>query len=304
MKPRHAALAVLVAAVWGVNFVAIKIGLQNFPPLLFSGLRFLVAAVPALFFVGKPKVAWKWVVAVGLVLGVAKFGFVFTGMDAGMPAGLSSLVLQSQAIFTVVFAAVLLRERPRRTQLIGIGVASVGIVVIALDYGVGSPLSAFLLVIAGAACWGLANVITRRAQSPDALNFIVWVSAVAVLPLFGLSLLMEGVDRDLAALEAFDWSGAATLGFVAWISTLLGFGLWGHLLREYDASTVAPFSLLVPVAGMLSAWLVLGEELTVLRCTAALLVIAGMASTAIKPSARRSGRDERQPVGSAVSEQV
>jgi len=283
VKPRHAALAVLVAAIWGVNFVAIEIGLQNFPPLLFSGLRFLAAAVPAVFLVGPPRVAWKWVVAVGLILGVAKFGFVFTGMYAGMPAGLSSLVLQSQAIFTVVFAVVLLRERPRRAQLIGIGVASVGILVIALDYGVGSPLGAFALVIAGAACWGLSNVVTRHAKPPDALSFIVWVSAVAVLPLLGLSLLVEGVDADLAALAAFDWSGAATLGYVAWISTLLGFGVWGFLLREYDAGTVAPFSLLVPVAGMLSAWLVLGEELTLLRCTAGLLVIAGMASTAIKP---------------------
>jgi O-acetylserine/cysteine efflux transporter len=286
VKPRHAALAVLVAAIWGVNFVAIKIGLQDFPPLLFSGLRFLVAAVPALFFVGLPRVAWKWVVAVGLILGVAKFGFVFTGMYAGMPAGLSSLVLQSQVVFTVVFAAVLLRERPRRAQLVGIGVASVGILVIAVDYGVGGPIGAFVLVIAGAACWGLSNVVTRYAKPPDALSFIVWVSAVAVVPLLGLSLVVEGVDADLAALAAFDWTGAATLGFVAWISTLLGFGLWGYLLREYDASTVAPFSMLVPVAGMLSAWLVLGEELTVLRCAAALLVIAGMASTAIKPRQR------------------
>ncbi|MEO6089961.1 MAG: EamA family transporter [Umezawaea sp.] len=286
MKPRHAALAVLVAAIWGVNFVAIKIGLQDFPPLLFSGLRFLVAAVPALFFVGPPRVAWKWVVAVGLILGVAKFGFVFTGMYAGMPAGLSSLVLQSQVVFTVVFAAVLLRERPRRAQLVGIGVASVGILVIAVDYGVGGPMGAFVLVIAGAACWGLSNVVTRYAKPPDALSFIVWVSAVAVVPLLGLSLVVEGVDADLAALAAFDWTGAVTLGFVAWVSTLLGFGLWGYLLREYDASTVAPFSMLVPVAGMLSAWLVLGEELTVLRCAAALLVIAGMASTAIKPRQR------------------
>ncbi|PRY42620.1 O-acetylserine/cysteine efflux transporter [Umezawaea tangerina] len=286
VKPRHAALAVLVATIWGVNFVAIELGLRDFPPLLFSGLRFLAAAVPALFLVGPPRVAWRWVVAVGLVLGVAKFGFVFSGMHAGMPAGLSSLVLQSQAVFTVVFAAVLLRERPRRTQLVGIGVASAGILVIALDYGVGSPLGAFLLVIAGAACWGLSNVITRHAKPPDALSFIVWVSAVAVLPLFALSLLIEGPSADLAALRGFDWSGAAALGFVAWVSTLLGFGLWGFLLREYDASTVAPFSLLVPVAGMLSAWVFLGEELTVLRCTAGLLVVAGMASTAIKPRDR------------------
>lgn len=302
VKPRHAALAVLVAAIWGVNFVVIKVGLDSFPPLLFSALRFLAAAVPAVFFVGLPRVAWKWVIAVGLVLGVAKFSFVFTGMHVGMPAGLSSLVLQSQVIFTVLFAAVLLRERPRGAQLFGIGLASAGIVVIALDYGVSGPLTAFALVIIGAACWGLSNVITRYAKPPDALSFIVWVSAVAVLPLFGLSLLIEGADADLAALKALNWTGVGAIGFVAWVSTLLGFGLWGFLLREYDASVVAPFSLLVPVAGMFSAWLFLDEELTVLRCAAAVLIILGMASTVRTPRTPRKTAppariDERLPVG-------
>lgn len=283
MHPRHAALAVLVALIWGVNFVVIKVGLDDFPPLLFSALRFLAAAVPAVFLVGPPRVAWKWVLAVALALGVAKFGLVFTGMAAGMPAGLSSLVLQTQAGFTLLFAAVLLRERPRRAQLLGMAVAASGVALIAADYGTGGPLGAFLLVIAGAACWGLSNVATRRARPPDALNFIVWVSAVATLPLFALSLLVEGVEADLAALRGIDWGGVGALAFVAWVSTLLGFGLWGLLLRHYDASTVAPFSLLVPVAGMLSAWLFLDEALTPLRCAAAVLVVVGMAGTALRP---------------------
>jgi O-acetylserine/cysteine efflux transporter len=287
------ALAVLVAVIWGVNFVVIEVGLKNFPPLLFSGLRFLAAAVPALFFVGSPRVAWKWVIAVGLVLGVAKFGFVFTGMHAGMHAGLSSLVLQSQVIFTALFAAILLRERPRPAQIAGIVVASLGMLLIALDYGLSSPLAAFALVIAGAACWGLSNVITRHAKPADSLRFMVWVSAVAVLPLFALSLAVEGVDADLAALRSMDWGGVAAIGYVAWISTLLGFGAWGFLLRHHDASTVAPFSLLVPVAGMFSARLFLGEEVTLLRCGAAVLVIAGMAATAVpRRAARRAAAPE------------
>jgi len=282
VKPRHVALAVLVATIWGVNFVVIKVGLRDFPPLLFSALRFLAAAVPALFFVGRPKVAWRWVVAVALSLGVAKFGLVFRGMAAGMPAGLSSLVLQSQVFFTVLLAAVLLRERPRPAQLVGMGVAALGIVLIALDYGVGSPLSAFLLVVLGAAAWGLANVATRRARPPDALNFIVWVSAVAVLPLLGLSLVFEGPSAGLAALSHLSWTGVGALLFIAWISTLFGFGVWGFLLREYDASTVVPFALLVPVAGMFSGWLLLDEAVSPLRVGAAALVIVGMAATTIR----------------------
>ncbi|MFI9816118.1 EamA family transporter [Saccharothrix variisporea] len=282
MKPRHAALAVLITSIWGVNFVVIKVGLAEFPPLLFSALRFLAAAVPAMWFVGRPKVAWKWVLAVGFLLGVAKFGLVFLGMAAGMPAGLSSLVLQSQVIFTVVFAAVLLRERPRPVQLAGMAVAAVGIVLIALDYGVGSPISALLLVVLGAVAWGLSNVATRYAKPPDALNFIVWVSAVAVLPLLALSLVFEGPSAGVAALSNLSWTGVGALLFIAWISTLFGFGVWGFLLREYDASTVVPFALLVPVAGMLSGWLLLDETVSPLRVGAAALVVLGMAATTVR----------------------
>jgi O-acetylserine/cysteine efflux transporter len=283
MRPAHLLLAVLVAAVWGVNFTVIEIGLGHFPPLLFSALRFLVAALPAVFFVGRPKVAWRWIVAVGLVLGVAKFGLLFVGMDAGMPAGLSSLVLQIQAVFTAVVAAVVLGERPSRTRVVGMAVALGGIVVAAVDEGTSGPLGAFALVVAAAACWGVSNVLTRRAAPPDALNFMVWVSTVPVLPLLALSLLLEGPGRDHDALRALDWQGAGTVVYVAWVTTVFGFGAWGLLLRRHPASTVAPFSLLVPVFGMTSAALFLGEPVSGLRWCAAALLVGGVAITSLAP---------------------
>ncbi|HEX7308478.1 EamA family transporter [Lentzea sp.] len=289
MSPRHVPLAVLVAAIWGFNFVVLKVGLDEFPPILFSALRFLAAAVPAVFFVGRPSVAWKWVVAVGLVLGVAKFSFLFIGLSAGMPAGLSSLVLQSQVIFTAVFAAVVLRERPRPVQVAGIALAVAGIGMIAWDYGLSSPLLGFLLVIAAAACWGVSNVLMRYARPADTLRFMVWVSAVAVLPLFALSALTE----DMSALGRLDWAGAGAVGYVAWISTLLGFGVWGFLLRRYESSVVAPFSLLVPVFGMFSAWAFLGEDLTPLRAAAGGVVLLGLAIPQF--AGRRAARTEVLP---------
>lgn len=284
MRPTHLILAVFVAAVWGVNFTVIEIGLDHFPPLLFSALRFLVAAVPAVFLVGRPTVAWKWIVAVGLVLGVAKFGLVFVGMDAGMPAGLSSLVLQIQAVFTAVLAAVLLGERPTRVRVLGMLVALAGIGVAAVDEGTSGPLVAFALVVAAAACWGVSNVLTRKAAPPDALNFMVWVSTVPVLPLLGLSLLLEGPSADYDALRALDWPGAGALLYVAWVSTVFGFGAWGWLLRRHPASTVAPFSLLVPVFGMSSAALFLGESVSPLRWCAAVLLVGGVALTSLAPA--------------------
>ncbi|WP_328894054.1 EamA family transporter [Streptomyces sp. NBC_00236] len=281
MRPLHIALAVLVAALWGVNFVVIEVGLDHFPPLLFSALRFLVAALPAVFFVGRPKVAWKWIVGVGLALGVAKFGLLFIGMDRGMGAGLSSLVLQVQAVFTALFAALVLGERPGKVKLSGMAIALSGIGVAAVDEGASGPVLAFVLVIAAAACWGVSNVLTRRAAPPDSLNFMVWVSTVPVLPLLGLSLLFEGWDRDRDALAALDWSGAGIIVYVAWVVTIFGFGAWGFLLSRYQASSVAPFTLLVPVFGISSAALLLGEAVSPLRWCAAALLVGGVALTSL-----------------------
>ncbi|RAS36314.1 O-acetylserine/cysteine efflux transporter [Streptomyces avidinii] len=281
MRPLHIALAVLVAAGWGVNFVVIELGLAHFPPLLFSALRFLVAALPAVFLVGRPTVAWKWIVGVGLSLGVAKFGLLFVGMDQGMPAGLSSLVLQVQAVFTALFAALFLSERPGGRRVLGMGIALVGIGVAAVDEGAGGPVLAFVLVVLAAACWGVSNVLTRKAAPRDSLNFMVWVSTVPVLPLLGLSLLFEGWDRDVEALAALDPTGAGTVVYVAWISTVLGFAAWGFLLRHHPASSVAPFTLLVPVFGMSSAALLLGEEVGPLRWCAAALLAGGVALTSL-----------------------
>ncbi|WP_093608358.1 EamA family transporter [Streptomyces indicus] len=281
MRPVHIALAVLVAAVWGVNFVVIEVGLGHFPPLLFSALRFLVAALPAVFFVGRPKVAWKWVIGVGVALGVAKFGLLFLGMDRGMPAGLSSLVLQIQAVFTAVFAALVLRERPGKVRVAGMALALGGIALAAVDEGASGPVLAFVLVIAAAACWGVSNVLTRKAAPPDALNFMVWVSVIPVLPLLALSLLFEGPDAGLAALRGLDWGGLGALVYVAWGATVFGFGAWGFLLRRYPASAVAPFSLLVPVFGMSSAALLLDESVSGLRWAAAVLLVGGVAVTSL-----------------------
>ncbi|WP_406861038.1 EamA family transporter [Streptomyces sp. HUAS MG47] len=298
MRPVHIALAALVAAVWGVNFVVIEIGLDHFPPLLFSALRFLAAALPAVFLVGRPKVAWRWIVAVGLTLGVAKFGLLFTGMDLGAPAGLSSLILQVQAVFTALFAFVALGERPRRLQVAGMAVALAGIGVAAYDEGASGPLAGFTLCVAAAACWGVSNVLTRKASPPDALNFMVWTCTVPVLPLLALSLLLEGPEQDLAALRALDPTGAGVIVYVAWITTVFGFGAWSWLLRRYPASSVAPFSLLVPVFGMSSAALFLGETVTPLRWCAAALLVGGVALTSLKP---RGPVPRTRPDGAALA---
>ena len=276
MSPRHTAIALLIAVVWGINFVVIHAGLEHFPPLLFSALRFTFVALPAVFFVGRPGVAWRWVVAVGGSLGVLSFGLLFVAIHQGMPAGLSSLVLQSQVIFTVAFAGVVLHERPRRSQAIGGAVALGGLALIAVDRASSAPIGPFLLVIVAAAAWGVSNVCTRVAQPPDGLALMVWASLVAPLPLLGLSLAFEGPAEIGDALRGIDLGGLAALAYIVGPSTLFGFAAWSGLLRRYPAAAVAPFTLLVPVFGIAAAAVALGERPSVVELAGAAVVIAGL----------------------------
>jgi O-acetylserine/cysteine efflux transporter len=303
MSPRHLLLALALTVVWGVNFVVIQVGLGHFPPLFFCALRFLVAAVPAVFFLRSPGVPWRWVVLVAMTLGVLQFGLLFIGMAHGMPAGLSSLVLQAQAPFTLVFAVVLLRERLAPQQVLGMVVALCGLALIGVDLGATSPLGPFLLLVAAAAAWGAGNIAMRTASPPDTLRFMVWVSAVAVLPLLGLSLAFEGPARGWSALVTVTWPAVGSVLFVGLVATVAGFGVWGWLIRTYSASAIAPFSLLVPVFGMAAAALSTGERITPLRLLAAVLIIAGVLcglirrTRAVTPAGEVPARDGRRQRG-------
>lgn len=288
MSFRDVLLALVVVAIWGFNFVVIKVGVADVPPLLLTGLRFLFAALPAVFFVRRPACAWHWVVAFGLILGVVKFGLLFVGMKAGMPAGLSSIVLQMQAFFTMGLAFVFLGEKPAAIQILGAVIAALGIAVIAsARAGGGAALGPFLMVLAAAACWGLANIVTKKAGRIDMLGFVVWASLVAPLPLFALSLAFEGWPAIVAALAHPTPIAVGAVAYLAWPTTVLGFGIWSNLMSRHAAATVAPFSLLVPVFGMSSAWLVLGEPIGGREAIGAALVVAGLVVNVFGPRLTR-----------------
>lgn len=283
MTPRHLALAIGLAAVWGFNFVVMQVGLRHFPPLQYAGLRFALAAFPALLFVGRPAVPWRWVAGVAATIGVGQFGLLLVGMRAGMPAGLTSLVVQVQALFTVLFAVTLLGERLSARRVAGLAVAFAGLALVTYDFGLSGPVGAFALCVASAAAWGLGNVVQRKAAPPDSLRFMVWVSALSAPPLLALSFLLEGPPSLVAPAE-----GWLSLGYVAFVSTLGGFGLWGWLLRKYDASTVAPYTLLVPVFGISSAALVTGESVSWVKLVAGALIVSGVLYAGTRGRAQRT----------------
>lgn len=296
MRRSHLLFAVLVAVIWGVNFVVIDVGLGHFPPLLFAALRFTFVGLPAVFFVRRPGVPVRWVVTVGLFLGVGQFGLLFVAMATGMPAGLAALVLQTQALFTVLFAVVLLRELPSRRQLAGIALAVLGMVLIGVERRASVPLLALLLTVAAGASWAVSNIATRVARPGNGLSLIVWASLVPPLPLTALSLLVEGPAADAAAFAHVSWSGVGALAYIVVLSTLVGYGLWTMLLREYPASQVAPFTLLVPVVGIAAAWLLLAERPGAGELAGAVVVLAGLAVVSgIRLRRRRATRPQRQP---------
>jgi O-acetylserine/cysteine efflux transporter len=279
MPFRHILLALLVVAIWGFNFVVIKLSVEAIPPVLAAALRFAAAAVPAVFFIRPPKAPVWIVVGFGLSLGFALYAALNLSIAWGMTAGLSSIVLQTQAFFTMALAFVLLGERPSRFQIIGAAIAFCGIGVIAFERFNGAGLLPLLMTLLAALSWGLANVLTRKAGRINALAFTVWGSLVAPLPLLGLSLLTEGWPAISAAMTGFSWSDAGLIAFLAYPATLLGGAIWNWLLGRHPASIVAPFTLLVPITGLASGYLVLGEVITGIEIAGTMLVIAGLVVT-------------------------
>jgi O-acetylserine/cysteine efflux transporter len=272
--------ALLVTALWGFNFVVIAVGVREVPPLLLASLRFVLAALPAVFFVRRPATSWGLLAAYGLVLGVGEFGLLFTAIKVGAPAGLSSIILQSQAFFTALLAVVFLKERFRWYHGVGLVVAGAGLVLMGWtksESGVLTvPWLGLVLLVLAALMWAAANVITRKMGQVDALGLVVWSSLFSPVPLFALSWAFEGGDAVVAAVLHLTWLSWGALAYLAFLSTLVGYGLWNWLIVKKGASSVAPFSLLVPLFGVSSAWLVLGEAPTVGHWVAGALILAGL----------------------------
>ncbi|MFJ6167184.1 EamA family transporter [Micromonospora orduensis] len=288
MKASHRLLALFVAAIWGVNFVAIELGLRDLPPLVLTALRFVAAAVPLVFLVPRPSARLRYVVAYGLVLGVLKFGALFTALAAGMSAGLASLVLQAQALMSVLLAAAVLGERPARTQVAGVLVGSVGIGLLAIHSGGHASVIGFVLTLFAAASWALANLVMRASGETRPLSLLVWSSLVPPLPLLGLAGVVDGGQAVLDAITGLSWHGLLAVAYVAYVSTLVGFGIWNRLIAQYSIARVAPFSLLVPVFGLSAAWLLLDEPVGPTELAAAATVLAGLALVVRRSTADRN----------------
>jgi O-acetylserine/cysteine efflux transporter len=277
MSVRDILTALAVVTIWGANFVAMKIGLLDLPPILLTALRFLFSALPLVFFVRRPQVAWRFVLAYGMFQFALQFTLIFTGIKLGLPAGLASLVVQLQVFFTIGLAVLMLDERPRLLQLAGALVALAGMGLVAINLEGQATLVGFMLALLGGMCWALANIVNRKMGPVNALSLVVWASLLATPPLLLGSWLVEGAAAWQLAASRFGPRAFGSVLFQAYPATIVGFGIWSMLMRRYAVSTVAPFSLLIPVAGMITATLVLGEPMQWWKIAAGMLVLSGLA---------------------------
>ena len=272
---RDTSLVILVAALWGFNFVVIDWGMGTVPPLLFAAIRFSVVSL-ACFFVPRPPVLFRTVAAVGAFMCLGQFGFLYLSMHLGLGPGLAALVLNSQAVFTIVIASLALRERPTRAQVTGIALGVGGLFVVAFGIGGHVPLAALALCLLAGLSFGAGNVVSRASHAPGGLALTVWSATVAPVPLLGLSLLIDGPAAVGHGLAHLGWHGAASTVYTAGLCSLVGYALFNRLLSRYPSGHVAPWVLLAPVVAMASSWALLGEAPGPAEVAGAALLVIGV----------------------------
>lgn len=269
-------LGLAVTVIWGLNFSLVKIAEEGFQPLLLTTLRFLLTCLPAIFVFPRPKVPFRYLVAYGFVFGALQWSLLFAGLYVGLSAGLASVVLQLQVFFTILFGIMLLHERIRGFQTVGIALGFAGVAVIG-SVTDGTVSVAGLLLVGGAGLsWGLANVIAKKANPTEAVSFMVWASAVPVLPMATLTIVVEGVGSIGHSFSNLTWAIAGAVLYLVYPTTLFGYAVWNALLCRYPTSLVAPMTLLVPFFGVAGSMLIHDERVTAHKALAAGLMILGL----------------------------
>lgn len=286
MSSRHAVLATLVAIIWGSNFVFISVGLAECPPLTFLVLRFALVALPAVFLVKLPHGHWRHIILIGLMTNVGQFTLFYTAIAAGMPAGLVGVVLQIQVVFTTILAAIFLHEKPGARAVGAMIVACIGLATLGAFRAEATPLLGVLLTVAAGVSWAVGNVIARSTTGVTGMSLVVWTGVVALPGFFVLALMGEGAATMIHATQNLSWQGWAATGYTAIISTLIGYGLWNHLLTQNPTHAVTRFALLIPAVSLISAWLVLGDQPNPGELMGSLIAIAGVAGMSLGASSK------------------
>ena len=301
MTPRHTILALTVVVIWGLNFVVIDEGLgegsDRVPPLVFLALRFVLVVFPAILFIKPPPIGWKNILLIGTFLSLGQFSLVYLALALGMPAGLASLLLQTQVVLSVIVSAILLRERPTSRQSLGIIVGMVGLTVVIVGHSSTAPWLPLVVTLLAALSWAIGNVLARRAGSASGLSLTVWSGVVVPIPALALSMIIDSPAVVIDSIVGITPIAIASTLFTAVAASLIGYGIWNSLLARYPTSAVVPFTLLVPVVGIITAWLVQNEQPTLTELLGGAVMLAGLTVAVVQRRQIRTPLPTAPPPG-------
>ncbi len=295
MKKKDIMLALLVVIVWGANFTVIKLGLDGVPSMLLVSLRYLIVALPAVFFIKRPNLEWKYIILYGLTVGVGQFSCLFYAMEMGMPASLASIIVQLQAFISPFFAWIFLKEKLKTKQIIGFLVAAVGLFVIGMASGTSGvtkiPIKVFILTIFAPIFWALSNIIVSfvsqkaiaNGEKLDMLGLIVWSSLIPPLPVLVFALMLDTPQTLIGAITNLNAISVFAILYLSFGATLFGYGMWSQLIAKHSIGEIAPLSLLVPITGLLTARIVLSEQLSKMQWLGVIIILIGLIITNLDP---------------------
>ncbi len=273
---KHLALVLITVLVWGTNFIAIYVGLQYFPPFLFCAIRFALSAFPLVFFLPKPQAPLKFILGYAVFNFAVQFGLLFTGIYLGLSPGLSSLLLQVQVFFSIGLAYLFFQEKPGLLKIFGSLISFIGIGVVAHNLNGGATLTGLVLTLLAALSWASGNMFTKKVNARSPLALVVWGNLIAFPFMAVASLLVDGPSGIESSFQNISLPAVGAVAFVVYLSTHVGYGIWGYLLKLYSTSVVVPFTLLIPVVGFLSSALFLGEDLPSWKLWASFFILLGL----------------------------
>mgnify|MGYP001093704759 CR=1 FL=1 len=291
VKKRDMVFALLIAIVWGANFTVVKLGVEGVPSMLLVSLRYVIVALPAVFFIKKPDIEWKYIILYGLTVGVGQFSCLFYAIEIGMPAGLASILTQLQAFISPLFAWMILKEKLKMKQILGFLIASIGLFAIAVSSGTGDmeaiSILAFVLTILVPVFWSLSNIvvgfISKEAAADekeiDMLGLIVWSALIPPLPLLAFALMLDSPKTLIDAVINMNLMSIFAILYLGLGCTLFAYSMWSHLIAKYSIGKIAPLSLLIPITGLMTARIVLSEKLTGMQWVGAIIIIIGLMIT-------------------------
>ena len=276
MNAKHVVMAFFIVVLWGLNFVALKIAVLSLPPIFLAGLRFLLISIPWIFFVEKPKVSKRQFITLPITLGVLQYSLLYYGMSTGLSAGLSAVILQTQSFFTVIMSTILIKEKPRLNEILGLLIGALGVIILLINNNGDFKIESVLIILAAAISWGIANIQLKNLGNVNMVSFLIWISPFAAIVLFIISFILEydlvlNIDFSNIEIKVF-----LSIFYTAYLSTVIGFTMWQYLLNKYKSVQITPYGLLVPVTGSIFGYIILSEVLEIYQIIAGIVIIIGL----------------------------